>query len=158
MRWAHAGLGKGASGRQKTSAASGLPPIPSCTTPATSLLSPQRCRSSRLDGSSRRRSRCPNGDGGDGNPLCRGPNLDLVLLHLVRAIQGVDVARLVLHGGSAGGYTALLLAAETFPAAATTVNAPVVNLCYEAAFAVKNRARARAEKVDPAGHPFLTIT
>ncbi len=49
------------------------------------------------------------------NPLARGPKLEWALLHAERALPFVDDARVFIQGGSAGGYTALMLAAETFP-------------------------------------------
>jgi hypothetical protein len=51
------------------------------------------------------------------NALARGPNLDTALLHLARSLPFVDDRRVHITGHSAGGYTSLLLAAETFPLA-----------------------------------------
>ncbi|KPM50613.1 hypothetical protein ACG83_39435 [Frankia sp. R43] len=89
------------------------------------------------------------------NPLCRGPNTDYVLAHMVRALQFVDPAAIVYSGGSAGGYAALLVAAEAFPAGAVAANAPVVNLAYEGAYMMDNCPRIAAEP--PAEHPFMGV-
>ncbi|MEV7393025.1 hypothetical protein [Streptomyces sp. NPDC091215] len=67
------------------------------------------------------------------NPLVRGPNTEFVLAHLVRGLPFVDPAAIVYAGGSAGGYAALLTAAEAFPAAAAAPAVPVVNLTYQGA-------------------------
>lgn len=67
------------------------------------------------------------------NPLVRGPNTEFVLAHLVRGLPFVDLTAIVYVGGSAGGYAALLAAAEAFPAAAALPTVPVVNLTYQGA-------------------------
>ena len=51
------------------------------------------------------------------NPLIRGVNPDIALLHITRALPFVDDSRVVITGGSAGGWMTLMLAAETFPLA-----------------------------------------
>lgn len=84
------------------------------------------------------------------NPLVRGPNLDLTLLRLARATSCVDRTRVVIAGGSAGGYTALMLAAEAFPLAGVTVDAAVVNLCYEGAFAFEQERRFGHDRTEVA--------
>lgn len=86
------------------------------------------------------------------NPLCRGPNTDFVLAHLVRGLRFVDVASIVYAGGSAGGYAALLVAAEAFPATAAAVKVPVVNLAYQGAYLMANGPRLAAEP--PAEQPL----
>ena len=78
------------------------------------------------------------------SPLARGPNTDVVLAHLVRGFRLADPAAIVYTGGSAGGYAALLVAAEAFPAAAVAANVPVVNLQYQAAFFTYNCPRLAA--------------
>ena len=90
-----------------------------------------------------------------GNPLCRGPNTDLVLAHLVRGLPLVDPRRIVYAGGSAGGYAALLVAAEAFPAAAAVVTAPPVNLAYQAAYMMRNAPRLAAEP--PPDEPLVAV-
>jgi hypothetical protein len=89
------------------------------------------------------------------NPLCRGPNTDYVLAHLVRGLSFVDPARIVFSGGSAGGYAALLVAAEAFPVAAAVPNVPVVNLTYEGAYFLYNGPRIAADP--PPGHPVMGV-
>ncbi|HEU5028278.1 MAG TPA: hypothetical protein VFV01_25420 [Spirillospora sp.] len=68
------------------------------------------------------------------NPLVRGPNTEFVLAHLVRGLAFADPAAIVYSGGSAGGFAALLAAAEAFPAAAAVPAVPVVNLAYQGAY------------------------
>ena len=53
----------------------------------------------------------------EANPLIRTASPDIALMHMVRAMPFVDDAHVVIGGGSAGGYTTLMLAAETFPLA-----------------------------------------
>lgn len=89
------------------------------------------------------------------NPLARGPNTDYVLAHLVRGLRFVDPAEVVYAGGSAGGYAALLVAAEAFPCAAAVPNAPVVNLPYEGAYLMNNCPRIAADP--PADHPLMGL-
>jgi hypothetical protein len=72
------------------------------------------------------------------NPLSRGPNLDLALLHIVRGMPFVDDTRVFVSGGSAGGYMALMVAAETFPLAGVVAECPPLNLAYLAAYAAAN--------------------
>ncbi|MER7540404.1 hypothetical protein ABTX77_37360 [Streptomyces sp. NPDC097704] len=67
------------------------------------------------------------------NPLVRGPATEFVLAHLVRRLPFVDPAAIVYAGGSAGGFTALLVAAESFPAAAAVPIVPVVDLVRQGA-------------------------
>ena len=87
------------------------------------------------------------------NPLCRGPNTDFVLAHLARSLSFVDPLRIVYGGGSAGGYAALLVAAEAFPAVAVVANVPVVNLTYQGAYFMYNCPRIAAEP--PVEHPLM---
>ncbi len=47
--------------------------------------------------------------------LLRGPNMEIVLTHLVRSLPFVDLTKVAYAGGSAGGYACLLAAAATFP-------------------------------------------
>lgn len=89
------------------------------------------------------------------NPLCRGPNTDYVLAHLVRGLAFVDPAAIIYSGGSAGGYAALLVAAEAFPAAAVVANAPVVNLAYQVAHLLANAPALAADP--PADEPLMGV-
>ena len=73
--------------------------------------------------------------------LLRGPKMEFVLGHLVRSLSFVDPTRVVYAGGSAGGYSALLAAAEAFPAAAAVPGVPPTNLAYMSAWTASNLAR-----------------
>ncbi len=73
------------------------------------------------------------------HPIPRGPNLDFALLHLARALPFVDLSRVLIAGGSAGAYMALLLAAESFPVAAVLADLPPVNLGYQINYMAHNR-------------------
>lgn len=89
------------------------------------------------------------------SPLARGPNTDYVLAHLVRGAHFVDPSRIVYGGGSAGGYAALLVAAEAFPAPVTVPNVPVVNLAYEGAYCMTTCPRVLADP--PAEYPLMSL-
>jgi hypothetical protein len=73
--------------------------------------------------------------------LLRGPKMEFVLGHLVRGLSFVDPALVVYAGGSAGGYSALLAAAEAFPAAAAVPCVPPTNLAYMGAWTASNLER-----------------
>ena len=73
--------------------------------------------------------------------LLRGPKMEYVLSHLARALPFVDPAKVVYCGGSAGGYSALMAAAEAFPVAAATPGVPPVNLAYMGAHWASNLTR-----------------
>lgn len=73
--------------------------------------------------------------------LLRGPKMEFVLSHLARALPFVDPTKVVYSGGSAGGYSALMVAAEAFPVAAATPGVPPVNLAYMGALWASNLAR-----------------
>src|SRR6185437_1765661 len=68
------------------------------------------------------------------NPLVRTANPDGALLHIVRALPFVDDAKVVIVGGSAGGYITLMLAAETFPLAGAAADVPPMNWGYTGAY------------------------
>jgi Prolyl oligopeptidase family len=70
----------------------------------------------------------------DPNPLVRTSNPDIALLHIVRALQCVDDTKVVIAGGSAGGYMTLMLAAETFPLAGAAPDVAPVNWGYNGAY------------------------
>lgn len=79
------------------------------------------------------------------NPLVRTVNPDAALLHIARSLPFVDDARVVIVGGSAGGYITLMLAAETFPLAGAAPDVPPINWGYNAAyFLQRERSPARA--------------
>jgi hypothetical protein len=93
------------------------------------------------------------------NPMDRGPNLDVALLHATRALPCVDDAKVMIQGGSAGGYMTLMLTAESFPLVCATPMVPPVNWGYNAAYFLHNSALARA--IPPGGKdptlPVLTV-
>ena len=76
------------------------------------------------------------------NPLIRGVNPDVALLHIIRALPFVDDSRVVITGGSAGGWMTLMLAAETFPLAGAIADVPPVNWGYNGAYFFKQRDKA----------------
>ena len=73
------------------------------------------------------------------NPLVQTPNPDVALLHIARALPFVDDARVVIGGGSAGGYMTLMLAAETFPLSGAAADVPPVNWGYNAAYFLQRK-------------------
>ena len=73
--------------------------------------------------------------------LLRGPKMEVVLGHLVRSLRFVDPGRVLYTGGSAGGYSALMAGAETFPAAAVVPGVPPTNLAYMSAVTEANHTR-----------------
>jgi hypothetical protein len=73
--------------------------------------------------------------------LIRGPKMEVVLGHLVRSLAFVDPSKVVYTGGSAGGYSALLAAAEAFPVAAAAPGVPPTNLAYMGSHWAYNLAR-----------------
>lgn len=90
------------------------------------------------------------------NPLGRGPNLDIALLHAVRALAFIDNERVMIQGGSAGGYTALMVAAEAFPVLCVMPDVPPVNWGYNAAYFCRNGEEAT--RIDPAtGQPSMRV-
>jgi hypothetical protein len=82
------------------------------------------------------------------NPLGRSLNLDVALLHAARSLAVVDDAKVLIAGGSAGGWLALMLAAETFPLAAVVAQVPPVNWGYNAAYGLHNRSAGIPALVD----------
>src|SRR5262249_28756179 len=84
---------------------------------------------------------------------------DVALLHISRAMPFVDDSRVIIGGGSAGGYATLMLAAETFPLAGALPDVPPVHLGYNAAYYTR-QARAIRENLTPDKKPrapFLAI-
>lgn len=90
------------------------------------------------------------------NPLDRGPDLDIALLHAARALPFVDDSRVMIQGGSAGGYTTLMLEAESFPLVCAIPLVPPVNWGYNAAYMFHNRRYSTAEPKG-AGHPAMPV-
>ncbi len=68
------------------------------------------------------------------HPLVRGPYLDLALLHAARGLSWVDPLRVGIQGGSAGGWMALLLTAESFPVLWSTPDVPPIHWGYNAGY------------------------
>lgn len=85
----------------------------------------------------------PHGE--ERNPLVRGENLDVAILHRVRALGCVDDARVAVAGGSAGGYMALMIAAETFPLVMAQPDAPPLNVGYNCAYILASKPLAQAQ-------------
>lgn len=83
------------------------------------------------------------------NPLVRTSNPDVTLLHIARSLPFMDDTKVIIAGGSAGGYMTLLVAAETFPVAGAIPAVPPVNWGYNAAYFLQKEQAA--QKVDPQG-------
>lgn len=75
----------------------------------------------------------------EANPLIRTVNPDVALMHMVRSLPFIDDAKVLIAGGSAGGYMTLMLAAETFPIAIAMPDVPPVNWGYNAAYFFKQK-------------------
>lgn len=73
------------------------------------------------------------------NPLVQTPNPDVTLLHIARGLPMVDAGRVIVGGGSAGGYMTLMLAAETFPLAGAAADVPPVNWGYNAEYFLQRK-------------------
>jgi dienelactone hydrolase len=95
------------------------------------------------------------GDAARVNPFLRSPNADYVLAHLARGARFVDPTAIVYGGGSAGGATALMVAAEAFPATAAVALGPPVNEGYEAAYVSVVYPRFVADP--PQDHPVIQM-
>ena len=65
---------------------------------------------------------------------------------MARALPWVDDTRVVIGGGSAGGWMTLLLAAETFPLAGAAPDVPPVNWGYNARLFLQATRQGRAER------------
>ncbi len=68
------------------------------------------------------------------NPLIRLMNPDVALLHFARKMPWIDDAKVIIGGGSAGGWMSLMLSAETFPLAGAAPDVPPVNWGYNAKY------------------------
>ena len=63
-------------------------------------------------------------------PIGDSYNLANALIQWVRRLSFVDRSRLFIGGGSAGGYMALAMGAQSFPVSAILADFPVVNWAY----------------------------
>ncbi len=86
------------------------------------------------------------------NPLARGPNLDCALLHAMRGLPFVDGRQIHIQGGSAGGWTTLMVAAETFPIVGAQPAVPPLDWGYNAAF-IGTQGATGDEPEDPTQSP-----
>jgi hypothetical protein len=86
------------------------------------------------------------------NPFADGVNFNLALVQACRQIPFVDVQRIALVGGSAGGYVTLMVASETFPIAAAAPLAPLVSIPYNVEYFARNIAPARCGAKDQEGN------
>ena len=93
----------------------------------------------------------------EANPLVRTMSPDVALLHIGRALPMIDDSRVVIAGGSAGGYMTLMLAAETFPLAGAAADLPPVNWGYNAAYFLQDQARGAREADAPKTPVFDVI-
>ena len=89
------------------------------------------------------------------NPLIRTTSPDVALLHLARSLPWIDDTRVVIGGGSAGGWMTLMLAAETFPLAGAAPDVPPVNWGYNGAYFFKQLERAGPSGGNAARVPAL---
>jgi hypothetical protein len=91
------------------------------------------------------------------NPLVRTANPDTALLHIARSLRFVDDSKVVIGGGSAGGYITLMLAAETFPLAGAAPDVPPVSWGYTGAYFFKQYDKVLAARDAKQGRevPFL---
>ncbi len=92
----------------------------------------------------------------EANPLVRTINPDVALLHIMRSLPFVDDARVVIAGGSAGGYATLLLAAETFPLSGAAPDVPPVNWGYNAAYFLQ-KERGQKQGADAPKTPVFDV-
>lgn len=76
------------------------------------------------------------------NPLGRGINLDVAILHAARRLPCVDPLRVSIQGGSAGGWMTLMLAAEAFPVVWAMPDVPPIHWGYNAAYIADNETLA----------------
>ena len=81
------------------------------------------------------------------NALARGFNLDAALLHLARSLPFIDDARVAITGQSAGGYTSLMLASETFPLGGAAPDVAPIDMGFNARYLLLRNEVALA--VDP---------
>lgn len=91
----------------------------------------------------------------EANPLIRTMNPDVALLQVARTLPWVDDTRVLIGGGSAGGWMTLLLAAETFPLAGAAPDVPPVNWGYNGAYLFRQLDKAGPSEKGPARIPAL---
>ena len=92
------------------------------------------------------------------NPLIRNVNPDIALLHITRALPFVDDSRVIITGGSAGGWMTLMLAAETFPLAGAAPDVPPVNWGYNGAYFFKQLDKGAPKTSGAPGLPaYFTV-
>jgi hypothetical protein len=94
------------------------------------------------------------------NPLALGPGRDLAMLHIVRGLPFIDDSRVGIQGGSAGGYMALLLAAESFPVSYASTSGAVLNRGYNLAYLRNSMELARKISPEDPGQvtPVIHVT
>ncbi|MFM7322972.1 MAG: alpha/beta hydrolase family protein, partial [Armatimonadota bacterium] len=76
------------------------------------------------------------------NPLGRGDLLDRCMVHGMRTLPFLDLERMAIAGGSAGGWMTLMVAADAFPVLWSNPDVPVLNWPYNGDYIERNRARA----------------
>jgi hypothetical protein len=93
----------------------------------------------------------------EANPLVRTINPDVALLHIARSLPFVDDTRVIVAGGSAGGYATLLLAAETFPLSGAAPHVPPVNWGYNAAYFLQKERSTKPEGRETSKTPVFDL-
>jgi hypothetical protein len=89
------------------------------------------------------------------NPLVRTVNPDAALLHIARSLPFINDARVIIAGGSAGGYSTLMLAAETFPLAGAAPDVPPINWGYNAAYILQREHGDNRNGKNPPKTPYF---
>lgn len=89
------------------------------------------------------------------NPLSRGVNLDAAILHAARQLACVDVLKVSIQGGSAGGWMTLMLAADTFPLVCALPDVPPIHWGYNGAYI--DESRAMAAGLNANGQPSMPV-
>lgn len=93
----------------------------------------------------------------EANPLVRGINPDTALLHIVRSLPFIDDSKVIVSGGSAGGYATLMVAAETFPLAGAAPAVPPVNWGYNAAYFLQREDGISRKSTDAPKTPVFDV-
>lgn len=93
----------------------------------------------------------------EANPLVRTINPDTALLHIARSLPFVDDSRVMVAGGSAGGYATLLVAAETFPLSGAAPGVPPVNWGYNAAYFLQREDGVSRKAPDAPKTPVFDV-
>ncbi len=89
------------------------------------------------------------------NPLALGPNRDIAMLHIVRSLPFIDDSKVGIHGGSAGGYVALMLTAESFPLSYTGASGAILNRGYNLSYLKNSIALADEPELEL---PVVNVT